>query len=88
MLFRSRAVLLRALLDHAMQLNCDKVIDTADKIARAIPLAGECLKLEELRGIEGEAANVYFSVFDLLILQNKKDFLWHGRTQRPPNRRN
>ena len=29
---------------------------------------------EQLRGYEGEAASIYFSVFDELILQQKKDF--------------
>ena len=35
-------------------------------------------------GLEGEAASVYFSVFDELILQQKKDFYFHGRNKRPP----
>ena len=29
---------------------------------------------DELRGYEGEAASIYFSVFDELILQQKKRF--------------
>ena len=39
---------------------------------------------EQLRGYEGEAASIYFSVFDELILQQKKDFSFHGRSKRPP----
>ena len=39
---------------------------------------------DELRGYEGEAASIYFSVFDELILQQKKDFQFQGRTKRPP----
>ena len=35
-------------------------------------------------GLEGEAASVYFSVFDDLILQQKEDFYFHGRNKRPP----
>ena len=31
----------------------------------------ECENAEELLGLEGEAASVYFSVFDDLILQQK-----------------
>ena len=34
-----------------------------------------CQSKEQLRGIEGEAAQVYFGVFDELILQQKKGFL-------------
>lgn len=37
-----------------------------------------------MRGVEGEAAQIYFGVFDELILQQKKDFLFNGRTKRPP----
>lgn len=83
-LYNERAVLLRALRDHAMQLDCDKVRDSADRIARAIHMVQECMTLGELRGIEGEAANAYFGVFDFLILQNKSDFFWRGRSRRPP----
>ena len=39
---------------------------------------------EQLRGYEGEAASIYFSVFDELILQQKKDFSFRGRSKRPP----
>lgn len=35
-------------------------------------------------GLEGEAASVYFSVFDDLILQQKADFYFQGRNKRPP----
>lgn len=44
----------------------------------------ECESAEELLGIEGEAASVYFSVFDDLILQQKTDFYFQGRNKRPP----
>lgn len=83
-LYNERAVLLRALRDHPMQIDCQKLRDAADRLARAIPMVRECMTLSELRGIEGEAANAYFGVFDYLILQNKKDFYWRGRCRRPP----
>lgn len=40
--------------------------------------------MAQLRGYEGEAASVYFGVFDQLILQQKKEFTFHGRSRRPP----
>jgi CRISPR-associated protein Cas1 len=40
--------------------------------------------LDTLRGIEGEAANNYFSCFDHLILQQKESFSFRGRNRRPP----
>lgn len=38
----------------------------------------------ELMGIEGRAANRYFSAFPHLILQQKEDFPFAGRNRRPP----
>jgi CRISPR-associated protein Cas1 len=40
--------------------------------------------LEVIRGIEGEAANNYFGVFDNLIVSQKEDFQFNGRNRRPP----
>ena len=38
----------------------------------------------QLRGIEGDAALVYFGVLPHLILHQKKDFVFNGRNRRPP----
>lgn len=43
-----------------------------------------CTDLDKLRGLEGEAASIYFSNFNDLILQNKKYFIFGGRIKRPP----
>ena len=40
--------------------------------------------IDQLRGYEGEAASVYFGVFNELILQQKKEFIFNGRNKRPP----
>lgn len=40
--------------------------------------------LNQLRGIEGDAASVYFDVFPYLILNQKLDFPFNGRNRRPP----
>jgi len=40
--------------------------------------------LNQLRGIEGDAASVYFDVFPYLILNQKTDFPFNGRNRRPP----
>jgi CRISPR-associated protein Cas1 len=37
-----------------------------------------------LRGVEGEAANTYFGVFDHLIISQKGDFRFDKRNRRPP----
>jgi CRISP-associated protein Cas1 len=40
--------------------------------------------LDALRGIEGEAARLYFGIFDHLIGGNKVAFRFSGRNRRPP----
>jgi CRISP-associated protein Cas1 len=54
------------------------------KLGQLLPKTAECPDLEHLRGIEGEAANGYFSVFDRMILQQKDAFKFSGRNRRPP----
>lgn len=39
---------------------------------------------DELRGYEGDAANEYFGVFSHLLLNQKNDFPFSGRSKRPP----
>lgn len=41
-------------------------------------------QLDDIRGTEGRAANVYFDCFDNLITANKDDFIFNGRSRRPP----
>ncbi|MEK7287068.1 MAG: CRISPR-associated endonuclease Cas1 [Elusimicrobiota bacterium] len=40
--------------------------------------------LDGLRGMEGDAARTYFEVFDHLIVAQKEDFSFQGRSRRPP----
>ena len=40
--------------------------------------------LDEVRGIEGDTARRYFSVFDQLIVKQKAQFYMRGRNRRPP----
>ncbi len=40
--------------------------------------------VDRLRGLEGEAARIYFSVFDDLIVAQKEGFHFAGRNRRPP----
>ena len=47
-------------------------------------MASEASSLERLRGIEGSAASIYFSLFNQMILQNRETFFFHGRNRRPP----
>jgi CRISPR-associated protein Cas1 len=83
-LYNSRWVIERASRDYPMRLDAEKLKRTSGFIADAIAALRDAKTLGELRGIEGEAAQRYFSVFDDLILQSKDDFFFHTRTRRPP----
>lgn len=40
--------------------------------------------LDSVRGLEGTGASIYFRTFDDMILRNKNDFFYRGRSRRPP----
>lgn len=82
--YNSRWVLERAVRDYAMRLDAELIRKKSLYLAQSMKNIRMCENNEELLGLEGEAASVYFSVFDELILQQKKDFYFHGRNKRPP----
>lgn len=43
--------------------------------------------VDEIRGLEGYAARLYFTAFDLLIRHQKDAFTFRGRSRRPPRDR-
>jgi CRISPR-associated protein Cas1 len=83
-LYNSRWVIERAARDYPMRLDVPKFKSASVSIAHAISSLQNAENLGELRGIEGEAAQCYFSVFDDMVLQNKEDFYFRTRTRRPP----
>ncbi|MBF0522248.1 MAG: type I-C CRISPR-associated endonuclease Cas1 [Candidatus Omnitrophica bacterium] len=79
-----RAVLSRALRDHADKINASNVESTIKRLQYTLgQLEGE-MSLDTLRGIEGDAARAYFSVFDHLIVAQKDHFRFDERNRRPP----
>lgn len=55
-----------------MRLDTEKLSDASAQLSNFIKYAQICESLDSLIGIEGEAARIYFSVFDCLILQQKR----------------
>ena len=82
--FNARWVLERAVRDHSLQIDVDRVKDASEKLKNSLEYIRNCKSKEQLRGYEGEAASIYFSVFNELILQQKTDFVFGGRSKRPP----
>ena len=83
-----RAVLMRSLRDYGeTQEEADRnaigmVTDRLAHILRRVERADDTV--EKMRGSEGEAANLYFSVFDHLIRSPDPEMRWSGRSRRPP----
>ena len=82
--YNSRWILERAARDYAMRLDVEKLRNKSGCLASSLTKIRNCRSAGELLGLEGEAASVYFSVFDDLILQQKEDFHFSGRNRRPP----
>lgn len=86
-LYNQRVVLGRALRDHSDKLE----VAPLDALTRAHQRLGRILDkvqiepaVDVLRGLEGEAAQSYFGVFDHLIRVPDPDMRFHGRSRRPP----
>lgn len=83
-LYNTRWVLERAARDYPLRLDSEKIKMQSGRIAESMKAVMQCKDAAELLGVEGEAASLYFSVFDQLILQQKEDFVFDGRNRRPP----
>lgn len=79
-----RYVLERALRDHVVRVDEERLRHASGLLKKSMEYIRDCSGLDELRGFEGEAASVYFGVFNELILQGKENFSFSGRNRRPP----
>ena len=79
-----RTVLQRTLRDHGDKINAEPVEQTIKRLGHSLKDLKETLPLNQLRGMEGDAAANYFGVFDHLIISQKNDFSFNGRNRRPP----
>ena len=79
-----RIVLNRALRDHADKVDSVALKAASAKIDLIIDRVFHAANTDEVRGFEGEAAAIYFSVFNQLIIDQKNDFIFSDRNRRPP----
>ncbi|MBI4632962.1 MAG: type I-C CRISPR-associated endonuclease Cas1 [Deltaproteobacteria bacterium] len=80
----SRTVLQRALRDHADKMAADQVGLAVKRLNNYLETLNEDQPLDALRGCEGDAAHIYFGVFDHLIVAQKDAFSFQERNRRPP----
>ncbi|MBI4824802.1 MAG: type I-C CRISPR-associated endonuclease Cas1 [Nitrospirae bacterium] len=83
-LLNSRAVLQRFVRDHQNKPNADRVDSASKFIDSSLRRLQNKISLDEIRGIEGDSAHTYFSVFDHLITSQKEAFTFNERNRRPP----
>jgi CRISPR-associated protein Cas1 len=79
-----RTVLMRAMRDHPEEIPTRDISNASRHLAALLGLLGHDQPLETVRGIEGDAARWYFSVFDHLIVKQKDSFFFRERSRRPP----
>jgi len=79
-----RTVLLRATRDRPEHPSTEELSVASLKLARLLERLKERLELEQVRGIEGDAGRIYFSVFDHLVTAQKEEFQFLARSRRPP----
>jgi len=82
-----RTVLQRAVRDHGdrLEVQAAKAIEAAvDRLGSLLGDLQQPLGLDRVRGIEGEAAAIYFGQFDRLIVAQKEAFFFRERSRRPP----
>ncbi len=83
-----RAVLRRTMRDYGETMAADqktKFTMVTDRMAQVLRRVSHGINdLDELRGAEGEAANLYFSLFNEMIRSPDPELCFKGRSRRPP----
>lgn len=81
----SRSVVQRGAREAADGTEAQKLARAADNLAASLRAAAVAATLDELRGVEGEAARGYFAAVNLVIKPAMREhFQLDGRTRRPP----
>ncbi|NLW55869.1 MAG: CRISPR-associated endonuclease Cas1, partial [Firmicutes bacterium] len=83
-IYNSRCVLQRFLRDHGEKGEFRDVQEGVKFLSLQLQKVVNCRNVDILRGLEGEAARTYYGVFGNLILEGKEDFIFNGRSRRPP----
>jgi CRISPR-associated protein Cas1 len=79
-----RTVLLRAARERTDGPACAALEASARRLSRLVEELQRPKPLDTVRGHEGDAARVYFEVFDHLITESRDVFFFRTRSRRPP----
>ena len=83
-IINGKAVLHRAVRDHPQTVDTELLTDVMRSLAILAKQLDKAKDLHILRGIEGQAAHLYFGAFNQLILNQKEYFTLTDRNRRPP----
>ena len=80
----SRVVLMRAQRDYPEMPGRTDIEQAVARLDAVLMRLKPETPLDEVRGLEGDAARAYFDVFDHLITAQKDSFFFRERSRRPP----
>ncbi len=86
-LLNSRNVVRRAMRDHSVSMSPEKysrLQECNNQLTDAARRCAHSKTTDSIRGIEGEAARNYWSIFNDLLLIDDEYFYFNGRSRRPP----
>jgi CRISPR-associated protein Cas1 len=80
----SRQSMLRSARETDDQDTRSLLQNACDELSKLLGVLRHSTDLDEIRGIEGMAANAYFGVFPCHLRQQREEFLFSTRSRRPP----
>ncbi|NQT57380.1 MAG: type I-C CRISPR-associated endonuclease Cas1 [Bacteroidetes bacterium] len=80
----SRTVINRVIRDHRDKADTDKLKNVSRQLDKFLKQLEKVHTVDEVRGLEGVSAAVYFSIFNDLIVDQKSKFNFLERSRRPP----
>lgn len=83
-LYNQKYIVERFLRQYRLRISAERFKEVSAKLSELASQAVAANSLEQIRGIEGTAQVLYFSLFDEMVLTNKKTFEYTGRSRRPP----
>jgi len=79
-----RNILMRSQRDHGIEQNSNDYNKAISSLLTKQKQLQYAANADILRGIEGEAAQTYFGLFNHMIVMQKDQFAMNGRNRRPP----
>jgi len=80
----TRVALNRAARDRPQADGAPALRQTSAQLAQCIQSLQQATRTDQIRGVEGQAAQLYFAVFPQLITASEPTFAFTGRNRRPP----